>query len=461
MVQPGPEVTLTPFVGERIAAPATHVTLNPGPADGSEVVWVRGDLSSRELRELLTGSESAALEARKVEVIRWNDGTSLGLAPGAWLEPGETYAIGWPARSWSYSFRVADPDELPRMARVWPPPALESAATFIVWCLSVPSQGETDTAPMTLDLWPGPVRGRLRAGALEGIGRDCVSWEALDEPGEVVVPPPVALLGDGRWASVEPTPIVSGQPMPSVVRACEGELHAIGPACAAVMDDRVELVVEDGAWWIAMRIGSSSWAGALTAGSRALIRKLQPGMELGWEVFGVDLRGRRRAWKGRLHTKEATAHVVLNEVMSNPSGVEPEQEWIELYNDGVEGAELEGWILEDPGGATVLPAARLASGAHALVVNESYREDSWPDCAPPKGTLIVRVPKLGNQGLSNGGEALQLRDPNDRIVSRIPPIPSPKAGESIARIRPDAPDGLKGSFTAGVDGGTPGTANTF
>ena len=64
----------------------------------------------------------------------------------------------------------------------------------------------------------------------------------------------------------------------------------------------------------------------------------------------------------------------------------------------------------DSTGATALPAETLPKGAFALVVREDYVADSLDDLPPAPGTLLLRVPRLGN-GLSNSGEALRLEAP--------------------------------------------------
>jgi len=225
------------------------------------------------------------------------------------------------------------------------------------------------------------------------------------------------------------------------------------------MDDRVEVSIGSGAWWLAMTAGAERWAGSLSPETPMIWRSLLPNSEIAWEAYGVNLRGDRRAWTGRLRTGPPMAHVVLNEVMANPSGAEPQQEWVELYNDGSIGVDLEGWTIEDPGGVSTLPVGRLEPGRFALLVNEGFRADScWPDPPPAEGTLILRVTKLGNQGLSNGGEPLQLRDAGGKIGSGFLPRASPKPGQSIARRSPDAVDWLEGSY-ASCTTSTPGAPN--
>src|SRR5206468_9079998 len=88
-------------------------------------------------------------------------------------------------------------------------------------------------------------------------------------------------------------------------------------------------------------------------------------------------------------------HVVLNEVMANPAGAEPAQEWVELYNDGSGAVSLAGFAIEDAGGRSDLAGGVLEPGAFALVVSDAYVAGDGADPAPAPGTLLVRVAALG------------------------------------------------------------------
>ena len=177
------------------------------------------------------------------------------------------------------------------------------------------------------------------------------------------------------------------------------------------------------------------------------------------DVAVADTAGTIRRSVLRTHTLPPMAHLVLNEVLANPNGPEPAQEWVELYNDGRAPAALAGCVLVDEGGYSVLPAATLAPGAFALLVNDDYDPASEFDPPPAPGTLLVRVPKLGSNGLSNSGERLELRDVTGAVTSSFPAAPGPEPGRSVMRIAPDAPDGLASSFALSPGAPTPGSAN--
>jgi hypothetical protein len=150
-------------------------------------------------------------------------------------------------------------------------------------------------------------------------------------------------------------------------------------------------------------------------------------------------------------------HLVLNEVLANPVGPEPAQEWVEIVNDGAAPAELAGYVLVDLGGETLLPAATLQPGRFALIVNETFVENDGYDVPPAPSTQILRVPKLGQGGLANGGEPLLLRAPDGAVASRFPLAPKPKAGMSVSRRDPGEPDARPQAFL--VTTPTPGQPN--
>ena len=108
-------------------------------------------------------------------------------------------------------------------------------------------------------------------------------------------------------------------------------------------------------------------------------------------------------------TPVALPPVAITEVLANPAGPEPQQEYVELRNLGDADVPLGGLRLQDSKGGDDLPAETLAPGGYALVVTATYDPDEGSDPAPRAGTLLLRVDtRLGSDGLSNSGEAVQL-----------------------------------------------------
>jgi hypothetical protein len=109
--------------------------------------------------------------------------------------------------------------------------------------------------------------------------------------------------------------------------------------------------------------------------------------------------------------------VAITEVLANPAGPEPAQEWVELRNLGDQDVSLEGLAIADGRAADQLPATTLGPGEYALVVTSSYDPENGADARPRAGTQLVRVDsRIGADGLSNGGEVTRLLR-GDEIVS--------------------------------------------
>ncbi|HEX2880224.1 MAG TPA: lamin tail domain-containing protein, partial [Polyangiaceae bacterium] len=152
---------------------------------------------------------------------------------------------------------------------------------------------------------------------------------------------------------------------------------------------------------------------------------------------------------------------IINEVLANPQGAEPAQEWVELYNDGTGASELGDWTLSDGTGQSVLPAVVLRPGEYLIVTSEQY-VPGGEDVPFAEGVVVVRVSSLGANGLGNSGEALQLISASGQVQSRFVARAASTGGVSIARVTPAAPDGAEASFARhGEPGASPGAPNIF
>ena len=106
--------------------------------------------------------------------------------------------------------------------------------------------------------------------------------------------------------------------------------------------------------------------------------------------------------------------ICISELMPNSSGPDtgafPDGEWVELYNDGSSGVNLQGWTLEDIGG-----------WIHPLDA------DTWVDFAnlatpyvlPAGAYAVISEANQGSLKLNNAGESLYLKDSTSTIVHTV------------------------------------------
>ena len=144
--------------------------------------------------------------------------------------------------------------------------------------------------------------------------------------------------------------------------------------------------------------------------------------------------------------------LVISEVLANPLGAVPEQQFVELHNPGRTPIATDGLTLHDEQGGDALPPAIIAAGGYALVVGEGYRTDG-ADAAPRPGTLLLRLSDryLGGNGIRQSGEAIGLFDEQGRPLSRISTAAIRVAdGQSVRRRRGGCD--VASSFEASPDG---------
>lgn len=178
------------------------------------------------------------------------------------------------------------------------------------------------------------------------------------------------------------------------------------------------------------------------------------------EVRALDAAGNETLATTTLTTEDELAPLSLTEVLADPLGPEPAQEWIELASFGAEPVALRGFTLADGAdGATAIDSdAIVYPGARVLLVPDAFDPQSALDATIPEGTTLVRVGKaLGRSGLANAGEAVYLRDERGRRVSAAPATPRPRAGACLVRVADDPRTSEAGSFGYDANGTcTPG-----
>ena len=110
----------------------------------------------------------------------------------------------------------------------------------------------------------------------------------------------------------------------------------------------------------------------------------------------------------------ACSEVCINELMPNAEGSDqgifPNGEWVELYNSGAAGMNLQNWTLEDIGG-WVHPIDS------ATWVGFSELEESY--VIPAGSYAVIAENEIGTLRLNNGGETLYLKDANGETVHTV------------------------------------------
>jgi len=378
----------------------------------------------------------------------WRDAADCWLQPVEWLEPEATYTLAFTGVGVVQVLLSQAAHERPAR-RLFPPIGSHKYRVSVLCDLA----DEGPWSPLTLE--PGGIALRAASGMAGQISPGCATLQVEGALSEAVVAPP--LFGG---AAFEPSPWL---PLPLAFAeepvACSvGE--AFFGACLEVLDDRLR--VTPAAQDLLFVLAAPQKAVlAARAGTRGLLlRGLSPNTEV--ELIGSVLSsaGTREPLRTSVTTAAERRHLVLNEVLANPVGPEPDAEWLELVNDSERPASLSNLWLEDSSGHVQLPDAELGPGEIALLVSDGFRASAL-DVPVPDGVRLLRVSSLGARGLSNGGEALLLVG-TEGVVSRFPLLAALHAGRSLARRTLEGSDDDPAGFAeqAGV-GATPGAPNFF
>ena len=159
--------------------------------------------------------------------------------------------------------------------------------------------------------------------------------------------------------------------------------------------------------------------------------------------------------------------VAITEVLANPAGPEPDQEFVEIYNLSDRTVVLEGWSVSDSEQDTgdPLSTGELAAGQFGLLVGKGYDPFQGQDPSPdPSVPLFRSDTSLASSGLSNSGEPLFLWDGQGRLVSAYREAANVSGsghnGCSVELIAPSV-CGSGGGFSSNLDGrSTPGGPNS-
>ena len=237
--------------------------------------------------------------------------------------------------------------------------------------------------------------GNLPAGGACAVA---MSAGALDGAGAAIAPGTIGVFQDAAAPDVTP-PVLGDLAVATAGPCLEVTFSTDEPASGtiAVVAGGVEVDTPAGAGQTRFDLGVP--LGGLPPSAAATVT-----------VTATDLAGNAASSApSAFTTPAALPPVAITEVLANPAGPEPQQEYVELRNLGDSDIDLAGLRLQDSKGGDDLPDETLAAGGYALVVTATYDPDEGSDPSPRAGTLLVRVDtRLGADGLSNSGEAVQL-----------------------------------------------------
>jgi len=139
--------------------------------------------------------------------------------------------------------------------------------------------------------------------------------------------------------------------------------------------------------------------------------------------------------------------VSITEVLADPIGPEPAQEFVEIANFGSLEVDISGWMVddnEDANGPLIPEGTMLGPGQVGVLVSASFDVNDNQDPAPdPTALMIVLETSVGSNGLKNSeAETIELYDNEGTLVSQYRgQAGNPKEGHSVIRLLSELPDG--------------------
>jgi hypothetical protein len=158
----------------------------------------------------------------------------------------------------------------------------------------------------------------------------------------------------------------------------------------------------------------------------------------------------------------------ISEVMSNPQGSEYENEFVEIYNAGIDVIHIKNWILTDGTGIDSLDIwlgrDELRPGQYGLILDPGYDLSGGiylgliPDSIPIY--TISTDASFGSGGLANAGESITVHSPDSTCTSHMVWSSATENGYSWERVDLGQPDSSADWEQSRWINGTPGTRNS-
>ena len=436
-----------PVVEIRLAAADSGASATP-----ERIALVEGTVSAISLRKYENGEVTEVVAERTVPTNIYYESGLVRIRPLGVLALGQTYSLV-SGTGYLGSILVAPRGTRPYLSRTWPPRDSQYGVLQALFCGAATPKGST-----TVELFPPTSTANLLLGidAANVLEDSCVRI-VPENDGEGSWQPPPAIDGIG----LEPTPFAFGELL-SELRSiqCETGESPFGPGCMRLIGntaairgpDAVTLWVLVGAMGVHIEVVENK--------HEFVVPELETleGGKLKAVVF--DLAGRSMSFEADVVLPTPAPRVIVNEVMANPLGPEPEEEWVELANVGTAPAQVIGFKLADGGGQVDVPALVLEPGSFVVLARSDFQGGLAGDVPPPAGASIVRLPVLAKNGISNGGEAISLIDNWGRTTSVFPARTSSREGISLARRSPTVLDSDPLGFVSHAPpGASPGGRN--
>lgn len=439
--------------------------------------WIEGDVSSTSSKKLRQRGIPETVEKHRLPLSVWTDTNDVILAPAQPLEAGERYTLvalgvgtiaelAAAAEEQQLWFRwgrgaVNVGDEIPFCEwKTLPFVGLDagSGSDFFTESALGGAAGHAGREEQSFD----SIRFGLTGSFFEA---SCVRISVTANAYEAFVPPAQVLDVNLDPTPIPIAPLQGEEAIPSNIATASSSAACVSMANTTICAQGAGFVIDPARGKSALEFWlKDELIGRVVQDENALnpitFGPVEPSAE-------YELRGLRFSRAGlaegelsiaRLRTGAPSPHFVLTEVMTDPSGLEPQGEWVELANIGALGGSLLGYQLWDEAGGVSLPDVRLAPGQYGLIVRRDFSIERG--LVPDALALPLQVESLGKNGLRNSGERVELRDASGELLSSIPAI-SGTEGVSIARLTPwaaDAPDSFR---PHGDPGASPGSVNHF
>lgn len=113
----------------------------------------------------------------------------------------------------------------------------------------------------------------------------------------------------------------------------------------------------------------------------------------------------------------SSSTLLISEVLYDALGTEPDEEWIELYNNASAPIELTDWTISDNLSTDVIsPTVTIPVGGCIVIAASEDFYMSYPDFT---GAIVfVADGRIGN-GLGNTGDRLMLKDDEGTVIDQM------------------------------------------